>query len=344
MRKFIMLLVLLLLVGCQYFEKKNTSSESEKSKILTDTIPEYEKSDTPKIKKYVIDRQGTQLKAKPETNSENQEHLEYGHLLEIEGEEGDYYKVINYHTGNYAYVLKSKLGNSNQISLTDSDLNMVHLIGKNKWKEPTFFENSVALDTLISLELIGKSTYEKARKSAIGFLLRDTLAIVKKDNTITLPCLDSVIVFKDVNPDTDMDNQQVFKYEGQIEFLNRFVISGNYWEAYEYILIDKKTGEEISFADFPYISPDKKYIICIYTNPYDSNSDLHLYTIDDNLQIKQILLASFVNWMAYNENEEKAFWGSDNCFYISVNHPAKFWDEGGNYNAVPQYMRIKIKK
>lgn len=344
MRRIIAPLILFLLVGCQYFENKNVLSESETSKKSTDTIPEYEKNNVSKIKKYVIDRQGTHFKENPSENAKDQEYLEYGYLLEIEGEEGDFYKVINSDTGSYAYVLKEKVGALSQISLIDSDLSMLQYLGKNEEDGVEFFETSVALDTLVSFEFVDKSSYEKAKTSAVDFLLRDTLTIVKKNNTIALPCLDSVVVFKDVNPNTDMDNQQIFKYEGQIEFMNQFVISGSYWEAYDYRFVDKKTGKEISFADFPYISPDKRHIICIFTSPYDLNSDLCLYVIDSHLQIKQILLAGFKNWMAYNWNADNAFWGSDNCFYIPVNHRVKFWDEEGNYNEERQYMRIRIKK
>lgn len=342
MRKIIALLILFSLVGCQYFEKKNTSQETS-SEIIADTITN-KNSDSLKIRKYVTDRQGTQFKEEPNESSKNQGDIEYGYLLEIEGEQGDYYKVMNYETGNYAYVLKSKVGDLNQISLIASDLDMVQYIAKNEEDGAEFLETPIVLDTLINIELIDKSSYEKAKKSAVDFLLRDTLAIVKKNDVITLQCLDSVVTFKDVEPNFDMDNQQVFKYEGQIEFLNQFVISGSYWEAYDYKFIDKKTGKEISFSDFPYISPDKKHIICVYTNPYDSNSEISLYTIDNELKVKQILLAGFKNWMAYNWKMENAFWSNDGHFYIPINHRVKFWNEEGNYNENYQYIRIKIRK
>ncbi|AEK22863.1 hypothetical protein [Capnocytophaga canimorsus] len=343
MRKFISLLLLLPLVGCQFFEKKNASQKSDKPEVVTDTTLKNEENNSSKIVKYVIDRQGTWFKEKPEESSENQNSMQYGYRIEVEGEQGDYYKAMNYETGNYAYVLKSKVGDLSQISLIASDLDKISLIQKGEQHEPVFYEEAITLETLISFELIDKSLYEKAKKSAVDFLLRDTLSVVKKNNVITLPCLDSIVTFKDINPNSDLDNQQVYEYKGQIEFMNQFVVSGSYWEAYDYKWIDKKTGKEISFSDFPYISPDKKRIISVYTNPYDEVVELSLYTIDDNLQVKEILLAHFTNWMAYNHEEDSIFWSGDGYFYIPINHRVKFWNESGNFNEKCQYIRIKIQ-
>ncbi|CEN48424.1 conserved hypothetical protein [Capnocytophaga canimorsus] len=76
MRKFISLLLLLPLVGCQFFEKKNASQKSDKPEVVTDTTLKNEENNSSKIVKYVIDRQGTWFKEKPEESSENQNSMQ----------------------------------------------------------------------------------------------------------------------------------------------------------------------------------------------------------------------------------------------------------------------------
>lgn len=340
MRKIISLLLILLLVGCQFFEKKNTSQENNKMEVAPDTLSKYEKSYPKSIEKYIVDRQAWFLE-EPNENSNRQNLIQYGYKVEIKGEQGNYYKAMNYKTGNYAYIPKSKVGSWEQISLIDSDLNKINFIQKGEADEPDYFEEPIALNSFIHFELIDQSLYEKAKKSAVDFLLRDTLAIVKKNHELVLPCLDSIVTFKDINPNSDSDEEPKYSYKGQIQALNSFLIFGNYWEHYDYKLIDKKTGKEVSFTDFPYLSPDKKYIISAYANPYDETEELSLYAVDEHLHIKPIFTAYFTNWMAHNQDEKDAFWSKDGYFYVPVSHKAKFWNEleiNNNY----QYIRIKI--
>jgi hypothetical protein len=62
--------------------------------------------------------------------------------------------------------------------------------------------------------------------------------------------------------------KQEYSYLGQILFLNVYLIEGLYWENVDYKFISKLNGKEIqSFSGFPYISPDKKYIITIKCGP-----------------------------------------------------------------------------
>lgn len=337
MRKIISLLLFLPLVGCQFFEKKNATPNTDNLDVVADTISKYEKEYPIGTEKYIIDRQGAWFLEEPNTNAIRRYFLEYATMIEVDAEQGDYYKVM--YNGNDAYIPKSKVGDWAQISLINSDLNKINFFQQEETDVPDYFDEPIALDSFIDLELIDKSSYEKAKKTAVDFLLRDTLAIVKNNNQFTLPCSDSIVTFKDI--DSESDDLQVYQYRGQIQALNSFLVMTSYWEVYDYKLIHKNTAKEVTFPDFPYLSPDKRYIISAFTNPYEEAEQLSLYAVDEHLQIKHIFTTYFTNWQAYNK-EEEAFWGSDGHFYLPVNHKAVVWVDG-DLNDQRQYVRIKIR-
>ena len=160
-----------------------------------------------------------------------------------------------------------------------------------------------------------------------------------KNGIIELKCQNKTFKFID-KPDAEEERQE-FYYAGQIEFLNQYIIGGSYWESLDYRFIDKTSGEETAiFAEFPYISPDKKNIICIYTNPYETTADLELYSISNN-KTKHIMSVSFKNWMPTVETGEM-YWGIDGYLYLTVNHVNSFWTADGHLNEKCQYIRIKI--
>ena len=343
MNKIAIVVCSLFLVGCQYFtKKKNTETNSASSQIATDSLSIKDAVSSVK-RQYIIDRNGAYFKEKPDTNAKTQNYIPYGYFLEIEGEKDDFYKVMNPYTGYYGYIEKNKVGTADQISLITSDLRVMSHFKMASHKEFMFFDEKETkqLEGFVDIELIDKSLYDKAKKESVDFLVRDTLSIVKKQGVLTLPATNSVVTFKDI--DSDSDDRQIYKYIGRIDFLNKFVVSGYYWEMSDYRLVDKKTGKQVSFADFPHISPDRKSIIAIYSNPYDVQSELSLYSIDEKMNIKEVFTVGFRNWMGYNWVETNAFWSKDEYFYIPVAHPAKFWDSDGNINKERQYIRIKVR-
>ncbi|MCW3167004.1 hypothetical protein OMO38_00555 [Chryseobacterium sp. 09-1422] len=225
----------------------------------------------------------------------------------------------------------------NDSLLMQTDLNIVTSLNVNKKGE--FFENGSPLTKYLALELIDKSLFESKRKTAVNFLVADTTSIQKKNGIIELVCKNKTVKYTDVA--SDNDGMQIFSYIGQFEFLNKYLIAGSYYEGGDYISIDKITGAETNtFIDFPYVSPDKKNIICVNSNGYESTADVELYEISGT-KINHVMSASFKNWMTLAENDEM-FWSSDGYLYLKVHNAKTFWKEDGHYNDNYQYIRIKI--
>jgi hypothetical protein len=196
------------------------------------------------------------------------------------------------------------------------------------------YENGKPLDKYLSFELISKSVFDRKRKSAVNFLTSDTLPAKKKNGVIELKCKDKVVRYAD-RP-SEFEDIQEFTYVGQVEFLNKYIIHGSYWEGGDFMFIDKTSGKETSsFPDLPLVSPDKKFMVCLYPNYYDG-PNFGLYQIKEN-KVKTIMEAQFKYWMPFDENsDDKIFWGSDGYLYSVI---------GFHEEKIPtrHYVRIKIK-
>lgn len=300
---------------------------------------------------YVTDREGVELKQEANENSTTLGIYEYGTKLDVIEETEKWLGIRERITRDFIrdgskiqstgwekiYVLKNKTGIINEISLLPSDLNIISSLTRNQKTE--YFENGKQLKEFLSLELIDKTVFDKNKSTAVNFIIADSSVIKKKNGIIELKCQNKTVKFID-KPDAEEERQE-FYYAGQIEFLNQYIIGGSYWESLDYRFIDKTSGEETAiFAEFPYISPDKKNIICIYTNPYETTADLELYSISNN-KTKHIMSASFKNWMPTVETGEM-YWSIDGYLYLTVNHVNSFWTASGHLNEKCQYIRIKI--
>jgi len=300
---------------------------------------------------YVTDREGVELKQEANENSTTLGIYEYGTKLDVIEETEKWLGIRERITRDFIrdgskiqstgwekiYVLKNKTGIINEISLLPSDLNIISSLTRNQKTE--YFENGKQLKEFLSLELIDKTVFDKNKSTAVNFIIADSSVIKKKNGIIELKCQNKTVKFID-KPDAEEERQE-FYYAGQIEFLNQYIIGGSYWESLDYRFIDKTSGEETDiFGEFPFISPDKKNIICIYTNPYETTADLELYSISNN-KTKHIMSASFKNWMPTVESGEM-YWSIDGYLYLTVNHVNSFWTADGHLNEKCQYIRIKI--
>ena len=221
--------------------------------------------------------------------------------------------------------------------LMSADLNIISSLNINQKTE--FFENGSPLTKYLYLELIDKSLFDSKKNTAVNFFVADTTAIQKRNGIIEVVCKNKTVKYTNVA--SDNDGMQIFSYAGQFQFLNKYLIAGSYYEGGDYIFIDKTTGAETNtFVDFPNVSPDKKNIICVNSNGYESTADLELYEIADT-KINHVMSVSFKNWMTLAENNEM-FWSTDGYLYLTVHNAKNFWKENGQYNDKCQYIRIKI--
>ncbi|MEO6818112.1 MAG: hypothetical protein ABI266_02225 [Ginsengibacter sp.] len=303
-------------------------------------------------KVFVIDRKGLELKQQPDENSETLGRYEFGTQVEVIEDGREWLGIRERINRNYekedgtkvessqwekVYVSKQKTGGIEEIVLVPEDLIIITSISVNNQSE--FFEKGSPLKGQLGIELIDKKLFDSKKNSEINFLLADTTVIKKENGIIELPVQNKTL--KIIDKPEEGDYREEFRYVGQVEFLNQYLIAGSYYESMDYRFLDKTSGKETQvFGEYPHISPDKKNIICIYGNPYESTSDLELYSIN-NQQIKLMMSASFNKWMPTNDPTE-IFYSADGYLYLAVIHFKAFWGERPDLKPKKQFIRIKI--
>lgn len=300
---------------------------------------------------YVKDRRGVDAMECMDKESKKLFHYDYGNQLDVIEDAKDWFGIRERITRKFerngskiestswekVYVSKDKVGAINEVELISSDLNVISgLIFSDTAK---YGQSEEIFHDMVKLELIEQSLFNQNRESAINYLLSDTFNNSKNNGVIELECKEKIVRFVD-KPDAEEEREE-YQYLGQITFLNQFLIAGSYWESVDYKFIDKITGEETAvFIDYPNISPDKKYIICINTNPYNMTADFELYSINES-RVTHTVSVSFKYWMPVF-NADEMYWSKDGYLYIAVNHINTFWKEDGNLNDKFQYIRIKL--
>lgn len=235
------------------------------------------------------------------------------------------------------YIKKSATGTLDKLDLKKEELALL----QNEYDDIAI--RNAPFDT-VQFEIISKDVFERCRKNAKSFLLQDTTVIKKKSGILKLPCENKTVVLKD--NDTDSDDLALFTYIGQIKELNSYVISGSFWESGAYLLYDKTTGEQTTtFNDQFIISPNLKYIVDIWGNPYENTTEVTLYRISASKEISLIASYSFSKWTTLCSNYECGddyFFENDNSICIRVT-PMSLQGFGGNSKEhLAQYIRMKI--
>ncbi len=357
-----LLLVALAFFGCnnKQKEKKGSDTVTVATPMLKETTSEKPKTnsfdyDNTKVIKevFVINKQGTAIKEASSEQAKVLGYTEYGAKLEVIEELGDWLAIRERIGRNYVkddgtrvessgwervYVAKNETGTLDEIQLTQSDLNIITSSNINEKSE--FFEKGKPLKTYLKFELIDQSVFENQKINAVNFLLADTNAVIKKNGIITLPTASKAIKITDKPGDGDY--REEYYYVGQVEFLNQYLVEGSYYESLDFRFFNKTSGKETqTFGEYPYISANKKSIICIYGNAYESTSDLELYTIN-NQQITLVMSASFSKWFPRAEKFSDIFWSNDGNLYLEVIHVQAMWGETSDEKPKKQYLRIKL--
>ena len=302
---------------------------------------------------YVINRAGAAGRQLPNDTGEKLKSYMFGDKLEVIEDDKGWYGIkamvhreyeddegrhVTADKEEKIYIKKSEVGTLDKVVLIADDLNILSY--SNIGEKYAGVENGKPLDNILTFELIDKSLFEKKRALAVNFLSTDNAKVKKENGVLSIPTAKETVKLVDI--DTDNDSEARFKYTGQIDFLNQYVIFGQFWESSSYIMFDRITGKQTQdFIEYPYISPDKQYIMAVYANPYDEpRTDLELYRIQ-NKKITPIMSAGFKNWMPVDEPKD-IFWAKDGYLYLVVTHSAAFWKENGSLNDTYQYIRIKV--
>ena len=193
--------------------------------------------------------------------------------------------------------------------------------------------NGDTLSNYINLEFVTEEEFNMQKIKPKNYFVRDTLNVRKENGVIILNCNNKVVKY--IDNDEEGDSFSLFEYFGQIPFMNKYVVSGYFYEWINCFLVDKDSGKETVLFDTPLIPPNKKHIISFSYNPYLNNTDFQLFSISGN-DINLITELHFSRWKT--TERDNFFWGKDNSYYLEVTHSENNEDTNDIY-----YIKISIK-
>ncbi len=189
------------------------------------------------------------------------------------------------------------------------------------------------------IEIIDKETFDKNKSMAVNMLSADTAGIEKQKGIIKLPCNKGEISF--VDNLSGGENHKEYTYIGQIQYLNVYVLSGIYWEDWNFFFVDKAAGSTVqTFSNRPYLSADGKYIISIDFDTFEGVTYIDLYEVSDRKYVDPLIGMYAKKWIPIHTTDS-IFWGNDNFLYIPVIHNLDYWAADGNYFGLDQYIRLR---
>ncbi|MCC9166298.1 SH3 domain-containing protein [Pontibacter sp. XAAS-A31] len=319
-------------------EKRTEEVNSSEKAAVAKTVVVYE---IPTIKKLFITKSsGSYIYEKPDKESTVLDTIEYGYKIDVIGEEENWYQIkerigrsfvrngqqVASSGWEVVYVPKANVGQLTQIKLRAMDLYKTLEQAQVKGK--------------VEISLIGKEEFEKARSKDDKFIIQQNALVSSKDSVLVVTIANGKKEY--VSSPNAEESMKIFNYVGHVGLLNAYLLAIGYYEEGEHMLYSADNGKEIiSFNDYPYFSPDGKYVVSIYTNPYSYSSDFQLYKVESDQKVRKVLDASFSKWMVALEPQE-IFWLDSSTLVVKVLHAQAFWDENGGLNNDYQYLKIKI--
>lgn len=205
----------------------------------------------------------------------------------------------------------------------------------------TDYDGGTQLADYFLIELIDKDTFLKNKSMAINKLIAvDTTRIKKQKGIIKLPSNKGEISF--VDNLSDNESRKEYSFFGEIDLLNVYLMSGNYWEDWNYFFVDKSNGNTVqTFSNYPYLSADGKHIISIDFDTFEGTTYIDLYDIPDNKEVNPNIGMYVKEWIPIIDNPNSMYWANDNFLYIPVIHNQDYWVADGNFSELKQYIRLK---
>lgn len=203
----------------------------------------------------------------------------------------------------------------------------------------TDYDGGKQLKDYFIIELIDKDTFVKNKPNAMEFLVADSTTHRKVNGELKLPNSKGYTTLTDNL--SDNDNHKEYTFIGEIPKLKVYLISGIYWEDWDYFFVDKETGRmKQRFVNFPYLSTDEKYIICLDIDSSEGAAYIDLYHVSNQNHIDPQIGMYVKSWIPVDAID-KIYWASDNYLYIPVIHSKDYWAADGNYAGLDQYIRLK---
>lgn len=192
------------------------------------------------------------------------------------------------------------------------------------------------------IEQVNKEVFEFAKKQYVEKLLRDTLNYKKKNRIITLSLTsnsNAQRVFKDSIQGLEDENRKEYNYLGQLKEIDFYLVSVNYREHFEVLLVDKKSGNIYSVWSVPLLSPNNKLIAAIL--PYGLEGEpvgIQILSVNKTNynQINKIIEIDQRLW-----NPIEFFWENDSSIILKVIAIPNF-TKGEKELKEYKFIRLKI--
>lgn len=204
-----------------------------------------------------------------------------------------------------------------------SDLDSFHI------KEYTFLMETIPENIYNSLQ-ITKNTYDTSEKVN---LLRDSSYVSRVGDSLRLMTESGYVYL--LNNSSDGDDLAHYTYLYFDQKINKYVISGSYWEAFDVVLIDKKTGEMMHVISIPTVSPNGKLALT-------SNKDLvagftlnGIELFDNTTTLKLIGTQELMDWGA-----DDIKWLNDSIVFMK----GSVLDTTSEYYEREECFKVTIKK
>lgn len=202
----------------------------------------------------------------------------------------------------------------------------------------TDYDGGSQLANFFVIELIDKATFLRNRSSAVEYFTIDSTSIKKNKGVLRLPCTHGTVTLTDNL--SDGERHKEFSYMGQVKALNAYLISGIYWEDWNYFFVDKHAGRTIqTFSSLPYLSADERFIVSVDIDSFEGAAYIDLYEVNNKRHIDPMIGMYIKNWIPMGN--DKMYWSVDNYLYMAVLSNRDYWAAEGNYAGLDQYIRLR---
>lgn len=335
MKYFVFFVLILSLTSCSFFQGQTSVGEEKVQEMQEIFVPVDKEL-------YVISHTALQYTEPDLLSNPDKQVSSFGDLFEIEAESNHFYKIKS----NWDwYLRKEDMGSYEDIQFTKEVLEDVHFIGKREGDTFVDEKEGTTLTKYFTIDLISYEEYQKAKKNGYFPLVKDTLAIKKKEGILSLPCRDTVVKLKDVEM-TPQDDLEYYEYLGEMQPIHQYLIAGNYYEAWDKFFIDKKTGHKTEIESHPYLSPDGKYIVTLGVTEMGGATAIALYKVlsKEPFAIELVVSAWIRYWVAYEASKNRpTFFGEDGCLYVAIDALDSYEYNYKEEDKLCKYVRIKIK-
>lgn len=203
----------------------------------------------------------------------------------------------------------------------------------------TDYDGGEQLQDYFVIELIDKTTFMKNKANAVSYVSGDSATYPKVNGVLKLPIIKNTISFTDNLSGSEKHKE--YSFVGEIPSLNVYLLSGIYWEDWDYFFVDKQSGHTRQrFSNYPHLSSDMKYIISIDVDSFEGAAYIDLYQVTGRHYIDPLIGMYIKCWIPI-DSPERMYWAKDNYLYIPVANSRDYWEADGNYSGLDQYIRLK---